>query len=320
MFNFFRIFLKFLVIFLVSVVIGTLVLAYQHRPCSAPLLYSIGQFDQRFGISESEFLSDLATAESVWEKPLGKELFRYSPDAPFQVNLIFDERQQRTMDAKKLEASRGETESTQENLSETQSKLVAEYDALLNSYKKDLSALERRLEKYNEEVEHWNKRGGAPPEEYEKLQDEAEDLEKREKDLKKKEETVNALAEKINSFSKKQVAVVEEFNSQVKEFANRYGEHSEFDEGLYKGTAIDIYQFEDRGQLRVVLAHELGHAFGLGHVENPASIMYHLMQAQVADPVTLTPEDLAAATEVCSQSPFTNLWETFFPNKKDQQE
>lgn len=318
MFSFFKTFLKFLTLFLVMVVIGTLLLAYQHRPCSVPLLYSIGAFDTRFGISQSEFLGEIALAEQAWEKLLGKELFRYVPDAPFKVNLVFDERQERTLESQKLEASRGETETTQQTLSQEQSKLVAEYDALLNSYKKDLRALERRLEKYNEEVEHWNKRGGAPPEEYEKLEEEAKALEKMEKDLKQKEDSVNTLADKINTFSKKQVAVVEKFNSQVKDYANRYGGGGEFEEGLYTGTAIDIYQFENRGQLRVVLAHEFGHAFGIGHVENSASIMYHFMQAQATDPLTLTAEDRAAATEVCSESPLTNLWKTFFPTEQHQ--
>ena len=46
-----------------------------------------------------------------------------------------------------------------------------------------------------------------------------------------------------------------------------------------------------------VLVHELGHALGIGHVENPDSIMYSY---SIGETLTLSEEDLAALKEVCA--------------------
>jgi predicted Zn-dependent protease len=41
-------------------------------------------------------------------------------------------------------------------------------------------------------------------------------------------------------------------------------------------TLINIYQFENEDKLVRLLEHELGHAIGLDHLENPNDIMYKI--------------------------------------------
>ena len=91
---------KFLKIFIPLVVLGALV--YQFRvpleeqflplldtlkstlfsqvPCAEPIPYQLGTFDTQFNISKDYFLSALAEAEAIWEKPAGRELFIYVPE------------------------------------------------------------------------------------------------------------------------------------------------------------------------------------------------------------------------------------------------
>jgi len=50
----------------------------------------------------------------------------------------------------------------------------------------------------------------------------------------------------------------------------------------------------------LALAHELGHTLGIGHVDNPQSVMYYLMGEQDLKNPHLTKEDLDALKNVCA--------------------
>src|SRR6185369_17119194 len=65
----------------------------RYFPCRQPIAYSLGQFDTKFGISKTDFLIAVATAEEIWEKSAGKQLFEYAPDGALKINLIYDARQ-----------------------------------------------------------------------------------------------------------------------------------------------------------------------------------------------------------------------------------
>src|SRR5258708_32096861 len=61
--------------------------------CDQPIGYKVDTVDKRFNLSREQFLADIKTAEAVWEKPYGKNLFDYDPAGKLSINLIFDARQ-----------------------------------------------------------------------------------------------------------------------------------------------------------------------------------------------------------------------------------
>lgn len=278
-------------------------------PCETPIQYSLGTFDARFGISQADFLKEATMAEALWEQALGRELFRYVPEATFKVNLIFDERQEQTIEAQKLEDSLEKTENTQETLDQKQKKLLARYTAASREYERALSDFKKHLDAYNADVSKWNKQGGAPPDEYENLQQVAKALEKERTELEVKRQAVNRLAKEVNAFSAQKVAVVDQYNNQVEQYVNRFGEPGEFDQGDYVGEEINIYQYDDLPHLRAVLTHEFGHALGLVHGNDPQSVMFHLMKDQKLNPLTLSAEDKTMLLTQCNQTVWDIIWE-----------
>ncbi|WP_089942832.1 matrixin family metalloprotease [Candidatus Entotheonella palauensis] len=60
-----------------------------------------------------------------------------------------------------------------------------------------------------------------------------------------------------------------------------------------------IFQFHDMDDLLLVLAHEMGHALGLNHIEPPEAIMHALMGSQNINDLAPTPADIEALQAMC---------------------
>ena len=73
----------------------------------------------------------------------------------------------------------------------------------------------------------------------------------------------------------------------------------QFDQGDYDWTRINVYQFNGFDDLRLILAHEMGHALEIGHLENSKSNMYYLMDEQNLNADTVTQDDFQALQGAC---------------------
>lgn len=275
--------------------------------CPIPIGYSIGSIDDEFSITFDEAKLVLAEAESVWEDATGQNLFSYSDESDLTINFVYDERQAQTDAEGDFKDKLDKTQSAADVINQTYEELVATYDELQIKYREKVDSYEANLAAYNAQVEALNAQGGASEEQYAVLEERKNELDAERKELNTVSEKLNELVSEINSISDRGNRLVETYNRGVSEYNDTFGGGREFTQGTYNIEGeINIFAFVDMEELRLVLAHEFGHALSLDHVANERSIMYFLIGAQPQE-LELSDEDLAEFARVCSEM---SMWDT----------
>jgi len=289
------------IIFLIGVIGASGYFLYQKnlKPCDTPLQYSIGRFDTQFGLSQEDFKSDIVEAGSVWEKVLGRKQFIYNPNASFKINLIYDERQLETIQKQKDDFGLSAVENDFKKLDSDFNLFKAQYDQRVATYESDLVAYKNKKSAYDAEVANWNNKGGAPKDIFQSLETERQYLNSEAQRLNTEASSINNLTAQLNTLLQERNAKATEYNTVAASYNKKYNQTSEFNQAEYTGKEINVYQFSNKQDLILALTHELGHALGMNHVENPKSIMYYLTGVNASTSPTPTAEDLAELNRVC---------------------
>ena len=297
---------------------------------SLSVSYEEGVVDASFGVSPSVFADAVREAEGIWEKGSGDDLFIRKDGGEVAINLIFDERQEETNRLKELlgsietqrekfDALKAEYESMISLLLPVEGAYLRakeEYESLVEELNSTIGLYNLRKKEYEEDVAYWNERGGAPKKEYDRLVKEYDDvrilynqISMREvvaKEafavLEEKTDAYNLEAGKVNTVGGILSRIAAGLNEDASSYNRIQGDRDEFVTGLYSVKngvrKIDVYQFYDYRELVIVLAHEMGHALGLGHASDPASIMYPKIGEQSLE---LSAEDISMLKELCSE-------------------
>ncbi len=273
----------------------TLAAPHLAPPCEQPIEYVIGEVDARFGISEATLRTSLQNAAAVWNEAAGRVVVTASDDGKgMPVHLLYGDEQRAAQLGNTIDAEQAAYDAKKAELAD----MKETFASLRRSYVAQQNAYERELDAYEADIRYWNERGGAPPAEYQELQ-------QRSRDLDRDRDALNADADEVSAYSARINTEVEELNALARKInakVNVYNESAgdDFDQGNFvsdrDGKRIYIYEYTDRADLERVLAHEFGHALGIGHVENPNSIMYSF---NIGEGLDLTEEDQLALTSAC---------------------
>lgn len=251
------------------------------EPCSEAITYKIGTVSSVYNISEEELKKILQQVDTVWSGAVNKNLFKYSETGSIAVNLVFGE-QQRFINKERAASVKINAQKTSyrhkeralERIKEDHQELKNEYEALVSDFR-DLPSNGRSRSKAKRLINQIRQKEAA---------------------LNSKTEMINRHIQELNNISTRISEMVDAYNEE-------YGSLRKFNQGDYQETAegknINIYGYEDHAELQLVLAHEMGHALGLEHVQNSESVMYYLMQDQPTERLALTAQDIAALEARC---------------------
>jgi len=258
---------------------------------SYPITYRIGKLDPRFGISKSDFIDVCERAKSRWEKALGRSLFVYDATARFTVNLIFDKRQERTIQRRKIQNRMDSRGRSYNRLLDQHSRLLQRKSELEAAYDHALADFNEKTDAYNADVSYWNKNGGAPEDKYSELQRTKTELEEEQRGLEKQRRELNTEVKDLNELSDQINQLADKNNLDVILYNGQFVHPREFEQGLYDGKGINIYEFDKQADLEIVLIHEFGHALGLLHAKSPTAIMFYRFEKQDLGNIHLTEDD-----------------------------
>lgn len=256
------------------------------HPFDTRVRYRLGDIDERFGISRHELKSLSEQATQIWHDGTGKQWFVYDESAQLTIHLIYDERQATTL--------------AKQNAEHTISRMITSHQQTAHTIDTQRQKLRQEFDALQTQIQHWQNahqnilyalNHTDDPIQYQKLNQERQKLQKHKQ----------ALDTQISQYHKKQTAfnqLVDDFNRQAQTINNTIDQSSQlfeprkFDKGVFDGRQIRIYEFGSPEDLTLTLAHELGHALGIGHNDDPTALMYPYAQNQDVQNFRLKPADI----------------------------
>jgi len=305
--------LKTLPLFLIGLMAGFYFFTYEqaervniqtHTVCQEPLTYQIGSIDTQFGVTRLEVEEAMIAAASLWSEAFDRPVAIKTENADITVNFIYDERQQLVDGELRF---REQIESEQFRMEQLQ----REYDRnrdVFDTRSSDYILLAERAKTELNELNSWvakkNDEGGFTEQSIAEFELRKENVERNQQQVLRERQELDRLASQINRDAERLNEKIDENNRLIDRYNEEFSGENRFTKATYQnsseGGIITVNMFLNKKELVLILAHELGHAFGLDHVSNPRSVMHGLMGGQELFPVIqLTREDREAVRNLC---------------------
>lgn len=274
--------------------------------CSEPITWKVGSIDSRFEINQTDLKQIMKDVENLWGDAVDQNLIQYSDSGKVAINLIYSDRQKFTDNEQKLSEQINEMRKKYYSMRMDYQQESLAFQEKLNQYNQTFNEYATKVNEYNLRLSRLTNSGVVSRDDDEKLKNLKKEMEFLEKRLDPLEEELTIEEQKLNRLSEELNDYADEVNEYVFQYRNRYAQSRTFYQGFYNDVGnqkrINIYQFENPNKLRLVLAHEFGHALGLRHTENPVSIMNYNMRLQSDKILKLSDQDIQSIQNKCGVS------------------
>lgn len=279
------------------------------KPCSQPFSYAIGEIDSRFAISAEELEEAVEAAVHAWNNGTGVTLLTKqdveSQGSDILIRLVYDGRQERTDSELRF---REKIRTRQISLDQQQARHDNKRDRFEEGsleYRNLAKRTTERLDELNAWVVEKNEEGGFKESDLGRFERRKEEIERGQKRVREERQVLDRLAREINREMDELNERYDEHNQLIKQYNEEFAGDLRFTKATYQNAAdggvVTVNQFMNKKELTLILAHELGHALGLDHLDMPESIMYSQMGAQQLNPsIQLTQADERAALQLCN--------------------
>ena len=281
----------------------------------------IGTIDEHYAktITKSELKQILMDIESKLENQLGFDVFNYSNSGKV-IDILYVApqklEQQIQKKTKKLQRKKEQIDDLKSEFPEELAR-IEEYQKSLNKFASYINEMTISLNDY---IKNANKQRNFNSAQYKSAQryvQEKQDRIKREiKNLRKERRTLRRMSDEYNKKIRKLNRLVRShnmlsnqitrMNRSIKKVKGKtFGSKEISLKTYYKDgkkvrertettnmTKIEIYGFENKKQLKAVLAHEIGHLVGIPHINVKNSLMHPILQEKQIENLSLTKEDI----------------------------
>ena len=237
--------------------------------CQMPLGWRLGNLDPEFGLTATQAEAMIQQAATMWNEKTGQQLLRHDPVNGFLIDFKFDARQQQLLTQRLLQRNLTRyDDAIQPGLQQLPEKF-AELDRQIADFNQQKTELQTQINQWRPTDPNAETLRRQLEQQQQRLVREAEWLVQQREQLLRDQnylnETIRQRNELVETAQPNELSVA-------------------FEVGLMtirqQQRTMTIFAFSSETDLIATIAHEFGHAFGVGHINDPASIMFHQLTAQ----------------------------------------